>query len=1393
MIADEGPGSSEYGQPVTAKFLEILKIYLKNFLKNDKVAPLMKNSDLARYCSLASTSNFLLDDYIQFPKAFISFMSSVYQALDPVVISRDIVSGVDEIRMGKFSEAKRKMPGWYLKLSSDAEPTKAFFESYVEVCAAWIHILKRHHVFNLHTNHFNSVIAISNNFMGKECTKQYFTILEKFQNLAQSSNPIIGQLEFFTTLMSTHMQLGNNSAVFRELVVFYYGTIKTMAPLDAVYDLISYLGLDSATFRTDIEEHHNIKPGICPLDTFTQISKYLLSAQHSRNRSSIAKVALIYASVIEHDDQTCQMVRAVLFQFLVNSGVTQCENGVGYLLSRFIEKLIISLWKRNRVAALEDILDLFFTSSEVVLAFNRLPTETLTKISEHLALHKVAFASRLKPFSTNIPAHLSRDEFSHVLKVVISANLICPDVKVFRKFLHLAVFNARELKEENQLFAELKVSKYSLRFGCIYGLGLCINKSTEFEAELKQISESKQMYLRKLDIRLENMLLSLLIDQFLHFSKNPDVLLDPSRLPESMRFKPLDSPKKDLPKSDPTLLSAPSNDSATPFNRVLLPLHFRDPAKLAGKKRLVFKNMFRLLDFSDDNSDDQKLKKLSDAIKDMKVDPLGMSHCRLDDAEPEDLDALLEKIEGPKQAKPVAKTPNKKNIKVQESIKTKGSSTEKPQPKNGKTNETSKTKANERSVLIEKIPIIPKPESQEKTPKRKLLELFDFNEYGYATPKKDLSSEEKNRIYVAESIPFAPSPQLLNDLKKQKKGIATLLDFWKPEQFAMKISELRTKSTKQKIPQIAKVLEEIKKDRPEVMGRLWSLLKYSSSDPKAFQEMEINIQGSEVVMVKAGVLLVGTNFTPESLKNAIIAKYSFGQKPVIKAEPKPLAAVEAREIKPKILESTKEIEKINITSPRNDGAVKIATLDLVRPSRTIKKKPAVLSAEKKTAVEANADNSSKLVPPPKNKKLVEMMVETPIDDSNSASSVEKLDMKESSEAPSTGPMEDSAPTIAAVLPDLPTPSASVLSSYKVIDIKVPQSCQKKRQRGIFPETMASINFQGLLDIEAEFIAFDFELTGLSDGPDVVLAGLDDKIRGVKVHSIVQVGLMPMRKVSEVGGKIQVEQAGPLYRIPVSALTDPREVKWQEASKEFLIKNNFSIEEWQRTAIPLQALEPIWKLMQKKTLIVHNGLIDMLHLLKALNIDLTCTSYQELNQLFESNNIRFYDSRVLILRKFPYIQKNLEGLSSEFLKIDSADKGNHDAAFDAFCTGMLVHKFGPLFETELNGLYKTRDMEKEEEEIREELACSSSCMSPESPSFVPLPHTYSVPPQPFPIYSHHQRFVLMPPPSFTTDSNSSNYYQQPIQAPHIDYQYQNNVFPSNNPNYNNLTFNNYQYQ
>ena len=635
-----------------------------------------------------------------------------------------------------------------------------------------------------------------------------------------------------------------------------------------------------------------------------------------------------------------------------------------------------------------------------------------------------------------------------------------------------------------------------------------------------------------------------------------------------------------------------------------------------------------------------------------------------------------------------------------------------------------------------------KPEKQQDS----IVNCFIFLADGTAEPKFDRDGSIRQiilqRINNGKNFPFLLSESFYTGLTSKDHNVLrnskfkswnnpkltkSRLELWEPEQFIFKMDEFYTHKNSKKHQDIIDILKSIHKNEPEITARLWSLCKYGSKHPFSFQELQIDIsQCHKPVSISHGWLVVDPEVKAEEVKQYLmeyLTLLEMKKQPIKDENSVVVSKVKKTPFTDK--KSINETQKAQSVVPKNLIKEPIKEVVVNNQVSSVKSK----DESGKKGVWGKGEAASKKVVaneefPPLPTTTTATAAITPtstttttVTASTTTSTVENPDRgNDSSQKDASSSGSISTHSSNSSQPNSPMPSTSILFDYNVIDIGVEQSIQEQRKNGIYPESASQID----LRIDAEFLAFDFELTGLSDGTDLSYLTLEDKIKGIRVNSIVQVGLMPMRVVAEDRGNLKVEQAGPLYRIPVTAHADPRKVMWQEKSKQFLIDNNFSIEEWQLKAVPIGALDKVWNLMKTKKLIVHNGLTDLLHLLKALNITIStsCKTLPDLIDIFTRNKIQFYDSRVLMLRMFPYRPEGLDVVAKEFLKIASTEAKFHDSAFDAFCTGRLVQKFGPLYSSELNFFNEMRD--KEEPASTQALPTSN----PDSSSSHILPNTSS---------------------------------------------------------------------
>ena len=218
---------------------------------------------------------------------------------------------------------------------------------------------------------------------------------------------------------------------------------------------------------------------------------------------------------------------------------------------------------------------------------------------------------------------------------------------------------------------------------------------------------------------------------------------------------------------------------------------------------------------------------------------------------------------------------------------------------------------------------------------------------------------------------------------------------------------------------------------------------------------------------------------------------------------------------------------------------------------------------------------------------------------------------------------------------------------------------------------AVLELKALIE-SADYIAIDFELTGVIFNEVEFPNGFEDCKESVKQNSIVQLGLMLMKR-SESGRLVQENNGKSVWRIPVCLNDNTDDSIWQKKSLDYLVKNNFDLTAWKVQSLEYSQLDVVWKALLKKPLITHNGLIDILHLLKAAHLDAEIRekihTIDEFKLYLDKAGMSVYDTKILYKRELP--GRNLEDMSKERLPREIISEGFlHDASFDAFCTGHL---------------------------------------------------------------------------------------------------------------------------
>ena len=227
--------------------------------------------------------------------------------------------------------------------------------------------------------------------------------------------------------------------------------------------------------------------------------------------------------------------------------------------------------------------------------------------------------------------------------------------------------------------------------------------------------------------------------------------------------------------------------------------------------------------------------------------------------------------------------------------------------------------------------------------------------------------------------------------------------------------------------------------------------------------------------------------------------------------------------------------------------------------------------------------------------------------------------------------------------------------------------------------------------DADYIAVDFELTGVSLNNEDDPNGFEDCKQSIKENSIVQVGLMLMKK-SESDSFVQENSSQSIWKIPVCMNGNTDDSIWRKNSLDFLKSNGFDLLAWKVQSLEYSQLEGIWKALLGKSLITHNGLLDVLHLLRAagrLSEITNVHSTDEFKEYLSKAGISVYDTRVLYNHTHPYF--SLTQLSEAVLPRDKLKVGSaHDASYDAYCTGHLCRRFSAaVISNSRNALLETK--------------------------------------------------------------------------------------------------------
>ena len=363
-----------------------------------------------------------------------------------------------------------------------------------------------------------------------------------------------------------------------------------------------------------------------------------------------------------------------------------------------------------------------------------------------------------------------------------------------------------------------------------------------------------------------------------------------------------------------------------------------------------------------------------------------------------------------------------------------------------------------------------------------------------------------------------------------------------------------------------KILSVFNSEYPLLMKRLWSQCKYSSNIPEEFEKISVSFTKGDVpVRVWNGGLVIKEQITEEQLKKELI-KYLDLDSTLSKLtnEDKtkifyPAKATIAPQRKSQSVQTTDFSTLRHYEEPLPKAPIKTDSI-ITRPSVAKKTKKTTMNSKNQTSKPTNSSESgSDSVKLPG--QMESMLLTKPdILDRNQ----EKTTFTNTQRH--TGITLENVHEHVRVAATLNETKTSILDKFKEVEIL-------KSKDG-------TIDFKGLLDNDAEFLAFDFELTGIGalrgpNGPPSIA----ERVNAVKTNSIVQVGLMFMRQVKRSNSDlIQMEQVGPVYKISVSKVQNASEVEWQEESLVYLQQHGFSLENWCKKAIPQSQLKLVWEMM-----------------------------------------------------------------------------------------------------------------------------------------------------------------------------------------------------------------------
>ena len=588
----------------------------------------------------------------------------------------------------------------------------------------------------------------------------------------------------------------------------------------------------------------------------------------------------------------------------------------------------------------------------------------------------------------------------------------------------------------------------------------------------------------------------------------------------------------------------------------------------------------------------------------------------------------------------------------------------------------------------------PKPITKEVEKERKIEDLFRFDLFGFGIPKGNLENEDLEWIlsYIeTDGFPFCLNREFYELLLVKKVRESKLLtfssqakwlgmlklrpieqlkarsDLWKCKKEALQVNNTHRRYNHRALDKgdVASMLEKLD---DTVISRIQSLLFYSGNQTKTGIINFTWLRG-RCVKVKRGVLYLGLSLTMDGLRNELLDSFSdrgINSRIIINSNNK--------------LRGSEESDEADIPGGTESG-------DLLRQSDVLKSSKEVVNDSicLKHILSESADSTQDLIG-----KGSEKADSSQIEDAQGV--VSKLhsshgDLTKKFSSPSLPVKSLSADSLPAELMPFPL-KALPLNANADPFVPAPKLNIWHAIGGIRSWNFTTIvnritrdNFTSMFPIlkraiiDSTMISFDCEMSGLFPPSKMApIGGFFNNFDEINLgaHEIYQLVQMGLTLWWQRGATAMVS----IWSVMLCKDEKPEDIMYDPAAFEKIKAHGFRIESHREECIDTRSfMRELYPLMVKKTLIVHNGLADFIHLFQASLDGKRFDSETEFLK-FLDEQVKFYDTKAIAVyfRKIPVRQTDLASLARREIGFDFDPLQVHEASFDSFLTLKLFLYF-----------------------------------------------------------------------------------------------------------------------